>query len=72
VSLLTKKEQQRIPPCNSNGSVLTGVCAEHLYLGANQLTGTIPTEVGLLTALGEYIDKERTRYIPPCDSNGLF
>jgi hypothetical protein len=53
VSLLTKKEQQCIPPCDSKLFVLT-VYAEHLYLGGNQLTGTIPTEVGLLTGLGEY------------------
>jgi hypothetical protein len=31
------------------------VCAVHLGLWVNSLTGTIPSEVGLLQTLGEFI-----------------
>lgn len=49
------KEQQCIPPRDSNGFALT-VCAEYLYPYDDAIVGTIPTEIGLLTKLREFID----------------
>jgi hypothetical protein len=60
------------------------VCAVELRLYGNALNGTIPTEIGLMTSLGEYvlvIDCHNAlaqslwagaHSYPPCDSNGLF
>jgi hypothetical protein len=33
------------------------VCAEELYLQGNQFTGTIPTQLGFLSKLGEFIGR---------------
>jgi hypothetical protein len=41
------------PPRDSNCFVWT-VCADYLDLWNNYLTGTIPSEIGMLTQLSEY------------------